>query len=221
MSDFESNEESESEVDSETEEEVLEESSSTESNSESPESIQTAKPSKQSTSTPKTKKKSNLSWESKKFQPPQCDVPDISLKLKVNNGLKRTSAPIDFFNLFCDNNFFVQICQETNFYNVQRSTDGFMEAVPMNNKRRTSFKRLKLVTVNEIKRTICIILYMGISKLPNQRIYWGSRPAVPIISKSMRRDRFEDILSILHFSDNKKVVAEGQDGHNNCTRYNR
>ena len=82
-------------------------------------------------------------------------------------------------------------------------------------------QKAKIVMVNEIKRTICIILYMDISKLPNQRIYWGSRPAVPIISKSMSRDRFEDILSILHFSDNKKVVAEGQDGHNNCTRYNR
>ena len=70
---------------------------------------------KMSTSAPKAKKKSNLSWESKKFQPPQCDVPDISLKLKVNNRLKTTKAPTDFFNPFCDNNFFVQICQETNF----------------------------------------------------------------------------------------------------------
>ena len=115
MSHFESNEERESEVESETEEEVAEEGSSTESDSESLESISTAKPSKQSTSAPKAKKKSNLSWESKKFQPPQCDVPDISLKLKVNNRLKTTKAPTDFFNPFCDNNFFVQICQETNF----------------------------------------------------------------------------------------------------------
>ena len=30
----------------------------------------------------------------------------------------------------------------------------------------------------------------------------------------MTRNRFEDIVSILHFNDNKKVVAEGQDGHN-------
>ena len=170
LSNFQSNEESESEVDSETEEEVVEESSSTKNDSESTESIPAAKSSKQSTSAPKTKKKSNLSLESKKFQPPQCDVPDISLKLKVNNRLKTTSYPIDFFNLFCDNNFFVQICQETNFYNVQQSTD----AVPKNIKRRTSFKRLKSVTVSEIKQTIGIILYICIIciyKLPNRRMY--------------------------------------------------
>ena len=45
-------------------------------------------------------------------------------------------------------------------------------------------------------------------------MYQGSRTAVPIISESMTRNRFEDIVSILHFQDNKKVVAESQDGHN-------
>ena len=127
--------------------------------------------------------------------------------------MKTTSAPIEFFNLFCDNNFFVQICQEANFYNVQPSTDGFMETVLKNNKRHTSFKRLKSVTVSEIKQAIGIILYMGICKLPNQRMYWGSWAAVPIISESMTRNRFEDIVSTLHFNDNEKVAAEGQNGH--------
>ena len=46
-------------------------STKSKSDSESPESIPTAKPSKQSTSDPKMKKKSNLSWKSKKFQPPR------------------------------------------------------------------------------------------------------------------------------------------------------
>ena len=68
--------------------------------------------------------------------------------------------------------------------------------------------------VSEIKRTIGIILYVGICKLPNQRMYWGSRTAVPIIPESMTRNRFEDIVSILYFNGNKKVVAEGQGNHN-------
>ena len=53
---------------------------------------------------------------------------------------------------------------------------------------------------------------MGICKLPSRRMYWGSQTAVPIISESMTKNRFED-MSILHFND-KKVVAESQDGHN-------
>ena len=89
-----------------------------------------------------------------------------------------------------------------------------METVPKNNKRKIWFKRLKSVMVSEIKRTIGIILYVGICKLPNQRMYWGSRTAVPIIPESMTRNRFEDIVSILYFNGNKKVVAEGQGNHN-------
>ena len=110
--------------------------------------------------------------------------------------------------LFCANS------QETNFCNFQQSRDGFMEDVPKYNKRRTPFKRLKSVTVSEIKQIIAIILYMGIFKLPNWWMYWGSRTAVPIISESMTRNRFEDNVSILHFNENKKVIVEGQDTHN-------
>ena len=155
-----------------------------------------------------------MSRQSKTFQPSQCDVPDISLKSKVNNGLKTTSAPIDFFNLFCDDNFFVQTCQVTKIYNVQQSRDGLMEAVAKYNKRRTLFKRLKSVMVSEIKQIIAIILYTGICKLPNWWMYWGSRTTVPIISESMNRNHFEDSVSILHFNENKKVIVEGQDAHN-------
>ena len=46
-----------------------------------------------------------------------------------------------------------------------------VETVPKNNKRHIWFKRLKSVMVSEIKPTIGIILYMGICKLPNQRMY--------------------------------------------------
>ena len=88
-----------------------------------------------------------------------------------------------------------------------------MEDVPKYNKRRTPFKRLKSVTVSETKQIIAIILYMGIFKLPNWWMYWGSRTAVPIISESMTRNRFEDNVSILHFNENKKGIVEGQDTH--------
>ena len=124
--------------------------------------------------------------------------------------MKTASAPIDFFNLFCDNNFFVQICQETNFYNVQQSTDDVEQKTYLIQKAKIG----RLKKASEIKRTIGVILYMGICKLPNRRMSWGSWTALHIISESMTRNRFEDIVSILGFNDNKEVIAEGQDGHN-------
>jgi len=155
-------------------------------------------------STAKTKKKL-MSWQSKKFQPPQCDIQEMPLKLRANElGLTTTSAPIDFFRLFCDDKFYDEICQETNFYNVQRSTAGFKEAVTNNKHRRTSFRKLKPATTSEIKRVVGIILYMGICKLPNRRMYWGRQTSIPIISSSMPRNRFDELVAI----------PDGQDGYN-------
>jgi len=60
-------------------------------------------------STAKTKKKL-MSWQSKKFQPPQCDIQEMPLKLRANElGLTTTSAPINFFSgCFVMTNFMIK-----------------------------------------------------------------------------------------------------------------
>ena len=45
---------------------------------------------------------------------------------------------------------------------------------------------------------------MGVYKYPNRRMYWGQSIYVPFISEAMNRNRFEEILSILHFNDKSK-----------------
>ena len=75
-------------MNSETEEEVAEESSSNESNSEPPEQFQQLN--LQNSLHLLQKRKTNLicfgNQRTHMFQPPQCDVPYISSKLKVNIG---------------------------------------------------------------------------------------------------------------------------------------
>ena len=46
---------------------------------------------------------------------------------------------------------------------------------------------------------------MGIHKLPNCRMYWGRKTCVPFIADTMSRNRFEEVLSILHFNDNEQL----------------
>ena len=45
---------------------------------------------------------------------------------------------------------------------------------------------------------------MGVYKYPNRRMYWGQSIYVPFISEAMNRNRFEEILSILHSNNNSK-----------------
>ena len=128
--------------------------------------------------------------------------------------LNSTSTPYDFFELLCDDDFFQNIVEESNLFNTQHSTSGYPHAVKKNNQRRTSFKLLKPVTISEIKRAFGIILYMGICKLPNRRMYWGTSTAISMISSSLTRNRFEEIISILHFNDNSTMIPQAQDGSN-------
>ena len=60
----------------------------------------------------------------------------------------------------------------------------------------------KTLTVRKIKRFFDIILFMGIHKLQNHRLYWGKFTHVPVISTTMTRNRFDEILFIIHFNDN-------------------
>ena len=50
---------------------------------------------------------------------------------------------------------------------------------------------------------------MGIHKLPNRRLYWENKTRVPLIADAMSRNRFEEVLSALHFNDNEQISAKG------------
>ena len=62
---------------------------------------------------------------------------------------------------------------------------------------------------HEIDTFIGIILLAGNNSRPRQRLYWSKddNVAVPLISRSMSRKRFEDIKKFIHFADNNNLNA--------------
>ena len=57
----------------------------------------------------------------------------------------------------------------------------------------TSYKQVKKVTQAEIQQVVGLILYMGIHKLPQRRMYWANTTFVPLVANCMPRNRFEEI----------------------------
>lgn len=216
---------SDDDVESETEEEIIEsvtesetENSSSEESEEVDVNITNAATTSKKTVPPRPKKKQDLSWTMTNqnwVRPHASNITDEPLKLHDPVELNKYSPPLDFFDLFCDEEFFQHLVFETNRYNVQRSTNGFPTAVNgSNKKKRTSFKLLRPVSIEEMKCFFGIALYMGVQKLPNRRMYWNPFAQVPAISTSMTRNRFEEILSILHFNDNSTTVPATAPDHN-------
>ena len=57
---------------------------------------------------------------------------------------------------------------------------------------------------------------MGIIKLPQRRMYWSYKTRVDLIASSMSINRFEEIVSVIHFNDNNKLPNRNSPLYNKC-----
>ena len=72
------------------------------------------------------------------------------------------------------------------------------------------------VSVDELRAFIGVNLVMGYHKLPNLRSYWktGSPSlSVNFVANVMTRERFNEILGNLHFSNKEDVVPRDHSTH--------
>ena len=62
------------------------------------------------------------------------------------------------------------------------------------------------MAAHELKTVFGCILLTGYSKLPHCRMYWYSSGDVPsLLSESIRRNRFDEILKNLHLANNEAL----------------
>lgn len=96
-------------------------------------------------------------------------------------------SPVELFELFFDDETFNLIVNETNNYASQKNVS--LE-----------------VTVQEIRCMFGILLWSGVVQCPSREMYWEISGADQnLVRDAIRRDRFELILSYLHFADNNHL----------------
>ena len=126
----------------------------------------------------------------------------ILLEGSDQSGLLKTLAPncspLDVFSLLVDENVIHRIVAETNRYAAQTIA----------NRSLTKFARLnKWVDTDEveIKKFLGLIFWMGLVRLNSLEKYWSTNPLFQQIvpRATMSRNRFQLLLSMLHFSDNE------------------
>lgn len=118
------------------------------------------------------------------------------------------AKPLDFLSLFLCDDFWNLITNETNRYAQQ-----FLSSQTLKPKSR--FHGWYDVTVSEMKAFMSLHLCMGVVEKPSIEDYWAEFwPAfTPGFGKVMPRNRFEIILSFLHFANNDEYIGMGQPGH--------
>ncbi|GBM38920.1 PiggyBac transposable element-derived protein 4 [Araneus ventricosus] len=115
-----------------------------------------------------------------------------------NEGLKvsigDSEDPLDYFNLFFDDEIFNFIVSETNRY---------AESHFQNVKLTPASRAVKWKNINnqEMKRFISLLLFQGIVQKPVEKRFWSKRPilSTPFFGKIMIEIKYGLIMKFLHF----------------------
>ncbi len=119
--------------------------------------------------------------------------------------LPKTATPIDAFLLFVPRNVFEFICEESNKYN------DYLELNP-EHRRFKRKKKYKPITLLECQNLVGCLLRMSLTPLPAKRMYWEANVKVTDITRVMTRDRFQQLMSLLHFADLTQIVDRNDPG---------
>ena len=119
---------------------------------------------------------------------------------KSNEKVRNCKTVEDFYTLFVTDEMFEHISEQTNLYAAQSKI-----VCRRNNKWTPTNK-------NEIKRLFGLIIWMGMVKLPSLRLYWSKDKLFcqNFPRTVMSRDRFEILMTMLHFADNEAVDASNR-----------
>ena len=136
--------------------------------------------------------------------PDESNITEKRLKLKNGIALTKGSKPIDFFNLYFTPELYELIFEQTNTYIISKELNKSIKS------------KIKTVSTQDIKRILGIVLYMGIVKLPNCRMYWQDQTRIDLITDAMSVNRFGEIFSLLHFDVNNLIPSGNDNGYNKC-----
>lgn len=111
-------------------------------------------------------------------------------------------SPIDFFNLFVDDEIINLMVMETNRYAWQKISNETL-------KPNARLKQWKDTNSTEMREFLGIQIWMGLCRFPSFSSYWSKDFLYANKVKDvMSRNRFELLLSNWHFSDNQVLSSD-------------
>lgn len=141
---------------------------------------------------------------------PHTEIPQFTENPGRNPDVSENATPLDYFNLFVNDNDFEQMASETNRYASQ-----YFAKNPLLG-RNSRFRKWVDTTAAEIKRFLALIFAMGLISQSDINEYWSTNPvtSTPFFPATMSRDRFLLLSSFFHLADNDSYIPRREPGHN-------
>ncbi|KAI8792109.1 piggyBac transposable element-derived protein 3 [Biomphalaria glabrata] len=133
------------------------------------------------------KKKKVYEWTKDNFNPPDSVFRGKVLELPENYEVQ---SPMHYFKNFLTDDMLELIVKFTNEYSVEKSG----KSIDTNKK--------------EIEQIIGMFLRMGLAKMPGVKGYWETDTRYDPVAGVMSRNRFQSLLSNLHFVNNNLATNE-------------
>ena len=133
---------------------------------------------------------------------------DEQIGYKGDRDMNGDNSALNFLSLFLSDEFWDVITIETNRYAQQ-----FLASHDLQPNSR--FHEWYDVTIPEMKAFMALHLSMGLVEKHDLADYWSEfgPTFTPGFGKIMSRNRFQIILSFLHFNNNENYIERGQPGH--------
>ncbi|KAJ8882206.1 hypothetical protein PR048_018694 [Dryococelus australis] len=108
-------------------------------------------------------------------------------------------SPFQFFNYLFGDEIFEKILAEFHLYAVQKDP---------------KYPIYLMINNNDLKKFVGICIIMSVVHLPNTKMYGNPSLENSVIKDTMSCNKFENICTNLHFSNNKDAIPSGQPRHN-------
>ena len=110
------------------------------------------------------------------------------------------AVPYAIFEQLFDIDIVDMLVDETNrYYDQQMTKQGGVDSLPTHSR----FRKFVNVSRGEMKAFIAIVLFMGLVRLPNYKLYWNTHHLLSLnIASIMPRDRFMNIMTFFHACNN-------------------
>ncbi|CAF1130780.1 unnamed protein product [Rotaria magnacalcarata] len=114
------------------------------------------------------------------------NIPDFedTSGLSKDINLPSSPSPMDFFSLFLTQDLIKYIIEQSNLYSIQQKL------------------KIKPMDESELRKLIGFLFYGSVVQLPSKCDYWREQSRQLIISDNISRNRIEELLRMLHFSNN-------------------
>lgn len=128
-------------------------------------------------------------------------------KAGLQTELSSDVTLLEVFQLFVTDEIIERIVIETNRYAAQSLAS---ENLPKKQAKKHRLHHWADTTVREMKKFFGLLLWMGLVKHGSIEEYWSTAPLLTnhVASNVMSRNRFQLILSCLHFTDNSSTGTD-------------